>query len=133
MNRYFAIPVFALALALPPSVGNAKTVNQLRNAPTGKSHWIDAYYGWNDDCSFKTINVDVVDPPANGAVTPRIENQRIKQAQVGNTGACVGKPTKAVAVYYKSKSGYRGSDAFTVRMSVAGQPPVFFVYRVNVN
>jgi hypothetical protein len=125
-----AFAVIALLVSAIPVA--AKTVNYSRTATSGKSQWIDAYFGWADDCSFMTIDVDVVDSPAHGSVSPRIENRKITSAQVGSTGACLGKPTKAVAVYYKSKAGYRGQDAFTVRMKVGTQAPVFFVYRVTV-
>ncbi|MEZ5800887.1 MAG: hypothetical protein R3D29_11040 [Nitratireductor sp.] len=30
-----------------------------RTATSGKAQWIDAYYGWNNDCSFKTIDVSM--------------------------------------------------------------------------
>lgn len=122
--------VMVLAAAL--SSADAKTVRQSKSAKSGQSQWIDAFFGWNDDCSFKTINIDIVERPEHGSVSPRVETQRITQAQVGSTGKCLGRPTKAVAIYYKSKSGYRGRDDFKVRMRVGGQSPVFFVYQVNV-
>ena len=43
-----------------------------------------------------------------------------------------GKPAKAISVYYRSRKGWRGIDSFTVRMNSRGQPPVFFIYNVQV-
>ncbi len=120
------------ACALVISGANAQTKSYSRSAKSGKSQWIDAYYGWNNDCSFKTINVDVVGQPSNGRVSPKIETRKITSAQIGSTRQCLGKPTRAVSVYYKSKGGYRGMDRFKVRMSVGGGAPVFFNYTVSV-
>lgn len=126
-SLFAAIAVLLLVL---PAMAQAKSYS--RTATSGKSQWIDAYYGWNNDCSFKTINVDVVEQAGHGQVSPKIETRKITRAQVGSVRNCLGKPTRAVAVYYKSKSGYRGTDRFKVRMSVGGGAPVFFSYAVNV-
>ncbi len=120
------------AFALVAQGADAQNRSYSRLAKSGKTQWIDAYFGWNDDCSFKTINVDVVDQPSHGQVSPKIENSKITAAQIGSTRDCLGKPTRAVAVYYKSKGGYRGTDSFKVRMSVGGSAPVFFNYTVSV-
>lgn len=119
---------YMLAAATP---ANAQNIYN-KTAKSGSSQWIDAYYGWNADCSFRTINVDVVSGPRHGKVTPKVEIQRITSAQIGSMGACKGKKTKAVAVYYRSKRGYRGRDRFRVRMSLAGSRPVFYTYNINV-
>ncbi|MEZ5870648.1 MAG: hypothetical protein R3D32_02155 [Nitratireductor sp.] len=121
----------AASLALTASA-EAQQRSYSRTASSGKAQWIDAYYGWNNDCSFKTIDVDVIDGPAHGKASPRVETRKITQAQVGSTGSCLGKPTKAVAVYYTSKRGYRGQDRFRVRMKVGGQQPVVFSYSITV-
>ena len=134
MPRYFITCLLGLFLAavLVPVDASAQRA-YFRTAGSGESKWMDAYFGWNDDCSFRTIDVDVVAKPKNGRVTPRLENQRITRAQVGSAGKCVGKPTRAVAVYYRSNPGYKGVDRFRVRMKVGGQPPVTFTYTVRVN
>ena len=128
-----AISVLAVCCALlPPQSARGQTKSYSKSAPSGKSHKIDSYSGWNNDCSFRTINVDIVEAPVHGQVSPRIVNSKITNSAIGSSGKCRGKPTRAVAVYYKSKSGYRGSDRFKVRMSVGGGAPAFFVYQVNV-
>lgn len=104
-----------------------------KSAPSGKSQWIDAYMGWNDDCSHKVIDVDIAQGPSHGRVTPRIETKKIAAAQIGSSGSCRGKPVRAVSVYYKSKNGYRGMDKFKIRMRVGNSAPVTFTYRVRVN
>lgn len=125
------LALLAGAVLLVPTNADAQR-SYSRTATSGKAQWIDAYYGWNNDCSFKTIDVDVIDGPGHGRVSPKVETRKITQAQVGNTGGCLGKPTRAVAVYYTSKKGYRGVDRFRVRMKVGGQPPVIFSYSVSV-
>jgi hypothetical protein len=136
MRRYFhkwRVAVVATAVVIAfAGIAQSQTRSYSRTASSGKSQWIDAYFGWNNDCSFKTINVDVVTPPANGQVSPKVETRKITNAQIGATGNCLGKPTKAVAVYYRSKSGYRGVDRFKVKMTVGGSAPVFFNYSVVV-
>jgi len=122
-----------LAAVLIASPSQAKTVSYFKTAKNGKSKWIDSYFGWKNNCGFKTIDVDIVDRPDHGSVSPRVETKKISRAQVGSAGKCIGKPTKAVSVYYKAKKGYRGSDKFKVRMKVRGEPPVYFIYRVRVN
>lgn len=125
-----ALLLAASLLAGAPA--EAKTVSYSRSASSGKPQKIDVYSGWNDDCSFLTINVNVVKKPKSGAVTPRVEMSTIHAAQQGSAGKCLGKPTRGLAVYYRSKPGFKGRDSFTVRMGVRGQAPVDFVYNVSV-
>jgi hypothetical protein len=133
IRNFVSVPLTltaALFLSLAPA--NAKTLSYFKKANSGKSQWIDAYFGWNDDCSFRTIGVDVISKPSHGTVTPKIEIQKIVAAHVGSAGKCAGKKTKAVAVYYRSKSGYRGTDKFKIRMTLPGFSPVYYNYTVNV-
>ncbi len=129
-SRIFALPFLAAAIAL--AAPTAAQAQGFKSAKSGKTQWIDAYYGWNNDCSFKTINVNVAQKPQHGTVSPKVEMQRITRAQIGSVGNCAGKPTKAVAVYYRSKPGYRGIDRFRIQMSVGGQSK-YFNYTVRVN
>ena len=128
--RFFMAAIVGASFLIPATAEAQR--NYSRTATSGKAQWMDAYYGWNNDCSFKTIDVDVIDGPSHGRVSPKVETRKITQAQVGSTGGCLGKPTRAVAVYYTSKKGYRGTDRFRVRMKVGGQPPVIFSYSVSV-
>ncbi len=123
--------LMAATMAVPPALAVDGTY--ARSANSGQKKWMDEYSGWNNDCSFMTIDVDVVEPPAHGKVTPRPEIKRIpKVAKRGSSGACAGRKMKALVVYYTSKPGYRGRDRFKVRMKARGQSPAYFVYNVNV-
>lgn len=104
-----------------------------KTTPAGQSSKIDHYMGWNDDCSFKSLSIDVIAKPAHGAITSRIANGTITaDAKVGTSGACAGKPTKVLEVYYKPEKGFHGSDTFTVNMSFGGSGSKAFYYSVNV-
>ena len=48
-----------------------------KSVPGDRSTKIDHYTGWNDDCSFKEIWVDVTASPSDGIVTHHIANGRI--------------------------------------------------------
>ena len=128
----FSVAAIAFGMTALAFDADAQQRSYSRSANSGQSQWMDEYYGWNNDCSFKTINVDVVERPRNGSVSPRIRRSRIQQAQVGTATHCIGRPTRAVAVYYRSRKGFRGTDRFRVRMRVAGQPAVTFTYTVQV-
>lgn len=129
--------LFTLLAAAGFAIAGVQEANAQRSyfksAPSGQSQWIDAYMGWNDDCTHKVIDVDIAQAPANGSVSPRIETKRIGNAQIGASGNCRGKAVRAVSVYYKSNSGYRGMDTFKIRMRVGNSAPVMFTYRVRVN
>ena len=130
-SRIFALPILTAAIAVSAPI--AGQTQGFKSAKSGRYQKIDAYYGWNNDCSHKLIDVQIVQKPKNGSVEPRVVTERIRSdAAIGTSGKCAGKRTKAVAVYYKSKSGYRGIDSFRVRMSVGGQSK-YFNYTVRVN
>lgn len=129
--RYAAPIALGLAAAIAATPALARTQTYSKSASAGKSKKIDSYFGWKNDCSFETIDVKIVKPPKSGSVTPRVEMSRISAAQLGSAGKCLGKPTRALSVYYRSKAGFKGQDSFSVRMSVGGQS-VDFVYNVSV-
>ena len=82
--------LMAATLAVPPALAVDGTYT--RSANSGQKKWMDEYSGWNNDCSFMTISVDVIEPPAHGKVTPRPEIKRIpKVAKRGSSGACAGR------------------------------------------
>ena len=117
-------------MLMAPFANAAKTYSKV--AKSGKSAKIDTFMGWNDDCSFQTLDISISKRPAHGKASPKVVRSRISQAQVGSAGKCIGKPIRGLAIYYRSKRGYRGSDRFTVRMKVRGQQAVFFHYNINV-
>jgi len=133
MRLTFAATALLAASALPLSgLAEAKTVRYAKSARSGATVKIDHYTGWNNDCSFLEIKVDVVKKPAHGTVTPKIAGSRITKAEIGSARNCLGKPTKVIEVYYRSKKGYRGKDPFTVQMRTPNSAPVTFVYDVTV-
>lgn len=89
---------------------------------SGQSKRVDAYLGWNNDCSQMSINIDVVGKPRHGTLSHRFVTETIRKASIGGVKNCYGKKVRALALYYKSKRGYRGSDSFSVRISTGGKP-----------
>lgn len=133
LNRKFMIPGLVLiALAGTSTLVHAKTVHVSKSVSSGKRVQIDRYMGWNNDCSFQTINIDVVQKPKSGSTNAKVVNSKISKAQSGSAGKCFGKSIKGLGIYYKSKSGYRGRDAMKIKMKVRGQAPVIFIYNINV-
>ena len=119
----------ALVLALA-HCAQAETIS--KSVPSGQSSKIDHFTGWNDDCSFKSLNIDIVSKPSHGQVTSRIASGVIPpNAKTGSSGSCAGKPTKVLEVYYRPEKGFHGSDSFTVNMSFGG-PGTYFYYTVTV-
>ena len=135
MHLWKLAAAIVAALFLTVQVADAKTVRYSKSARANASTKIDHYSGWNDDCSFLTIDIDVVDKPAHGTVRPKVATGRIPRPQVGSRqGAqCAGRPMKIIEVYYTPSRGFRGRDQFKVRMRTPGQRDVFFVYNVSVN
>ena len=128
-SKSFVVGLALSAAALSPAL--AQTI--YKTTPAGQSSKIDHYMGWNDDCSFKSLSIDVIAKPAHGAITSRIANGTITaDAKVGTSGACAGKPTKVLEIYYKPEKGFHGSDNFTVNMSFGGSGSKAFYYSVNV-
>jgi len=135
LNLFYALPALLTAFLIVAGISPAMAADGEydRTAPSGEIQWMDEYSGWNNDCSFLEIAVDVIEQPAHGEVFPRPEIKRIpKKAVRGNSGVCAGRKMKALVLYYTSEPGYRGQDRFQVRMKVRGQDPAFFIYNVTV-
>ena len=66
----------ALVMVWKPSIGGLALVLALahcaqaetisKSVPSGQSSKIDHFTGWNDDCSFKSLNIDIVSKPSHG-------------------------------------------------------------------
>ena len=135
LRRLGLFSVLASVSLMPVLVSPALAADGVydRAAASGTPEWMDEYSGWNNDCSFMTIAVDVVEEPSHGEVTPHPEIKRIpEKAARGSSGVCAGRKMKALVLYYKSEPGYSGTDSFKVRMKVRGQKSAFFVYNVTV-
>lgn len=124
----YLLPVAALLLG---SAVQADAQTYTKSARAGKTLELDSYSGWNNDCSSKIINVDVVGAPSGGSVSPKVISRRIAPGKIGSASHCVGKPTRAIAVYYTPRKGYAGRDTVRVRMSVGGSSKVF-TYIISV-
>ena len=132
MKSFFQISVFTAALAGAALAAiPASAQHYFRTTGSGQSVRVDAYMGWRDDCSHQSIDIDVVNPPRHGTLTPRFETETIRNASIGSAQSCKGRKIRAMALYYRSKKGYRGQDQFRVRISVGGQPATYS-YTVNV-
>ena len=124
------VAALTLALLAPMTPALAKTIS--KTVAAGRASNIDHYTGWNNDCSFMVIKIDVTSKPAHGSVSTRISNGRIPgHADIGSSSACAGKPTKVLNLYYKPARGYRGTDSFTVNMSSGGSPQTYY-YQITV-
>ena len=131
-NVFVLFAVFGLLFLPSVTDVQAKTVSLNKSVSSGKSTRIDTFMGWNNDCSFQTIDIDVVGSPTSGSARAKVINSKISKAQSGKAGKCLGRSIKGLGLYYKSKSGFHGIDNVKVKMKVRGQPPVTFKYRIKV-
>ena len=77
---------------------------------------VQYYYSWGPGCSFKTVKIDVSVAPTHGTLTPRAVTETIKNNRSGPVGECAGKEIQALEISYASKSGFHGTDAFTINV-----------------
>lgn len=131
-NKLIMSGLVLVVVAATSTLVHAKTVRVSKTVSSGKRVQIDRYMGWNNDCSFQTINIDVVQKPKSGSTNAKVVNSKISNAQSGSAGKCFGKSIKGLGIYYKSKSGYHGRDAMKIKMKVRGQAPVIFIYNIKV-
>jgi hypothetical protein len=133
MTRHRPASVLLLALAVlaaPPA--GAQTNHLTRSVAAGSTTKIDHYTGWNNDCSFLMINIDIIQKPSHGTITPRVSQGQITNANIGSTGSCLGKPSRVLEIYYRAAKGFRGQDSFSVNMRTPNSAPVTYVYSVTV-
>jgi hypothetical protein len=131
MRNGCGIVFLSLMLLQANATARADTISKL--VPADRSSEIDHYTGWNDDCSFKEISVNVVANPAHGVVISRIADGKIaSHASIGSSGSCAGKPTKVLELFYRPARGYHGEDRFSVNLSVGNSSPVVYDYDVTV-
>ena len=115
-----------LVSAFSVSLAEAKTYK----AKSGKSTRIQGFTSWNSDCSYKPVRLEVTRQPKHGKVVPRLEVARIGTILNG-TSKCKGRKINKVFLYYTSKRGYKGKDAFRIRVRFGGTPQNFS-YTINV-
>ena len=131
-NLFLLFAMFGLLFLPSVTEVQAKTVSLNKSVSSGKSTRIDTFMGWNNDCSFQTIDIDVVGKPTSGSARAKVINSKISKAQSGKAGKCLGRSIKGLGLFYKSKTGFHGIDNVKVKMKVRGQPPVTFRYRIKV-
>jgi hypothetical protein len=129
MKIWITLPVVWAALAA--TTAGAETLS--KSVPSGQTTKLDHYTGWNDDCSFLEIAVNVLTKPAHGVVSHRIASGVIPaEAKLGSSGGCAGKPTKVLELYYRSTKGFHGADTLTVEMTNGSQRSTTFTYEISV-
>ncbi len=129
MKIWIALPIVCAALAA--TAAGAETLS--KTVPAGQTTKLDHYTGWNDDCSFLEIAVNVLAKPAHGEVSHRIANGVIPaNAKLGSAGSCAGKPTKVLELYYRPAKGFHGADTLTVEMTNGAQRSTTFTYEITV-
>jgi hypothetical protein len=64
---------------------------------------------------FGVVKVSV--KPQHGRLSNHLVDATIPQSRFGNSGHCLGRPTKGFAVYYTPAPGFHGTDTFTLDLS----------------
>ena len=128
MLRVTSLAALAFIAAAPLST--AAAVSRNKSVPAGRATMLDAYSGWNNDCSFLVIKVNITAPPAHGKISTRIGHGFIREANEGSVGSCLGKPTRVLQLWYTPKRGYHGSDTVSV-LAGAGNPTTYY-YSITV-
>lgn len=131
-RKLFVSGMVLIAVAATSTFTQAKTVRISKSVSSGKRVQVDRYMGWNNDCTFQSINIDVVQKPKSGSTNARVVNSKISRAQSGSAGKCLGRSIKGLGIYYKSKSGFHGRDTMKIRMKARGQAPVIFIYNIKI-
>lgn len=127
------LPVMVSAALVVFSFSAAQSANTYsKDVLAGQSIKIDTFMGWNNDCSFQSLDVSISKKPTHGKASPKIVSSRISLAQVGSAGKCLGRSIRGLAIFYRSQKEFKGADKISVRMKVRGQSPVFFHYNITV-
>jgi hypothetical protein len=104
---------FVVAITLVPA--RAKTLSL--TAQSGKSTKVYEYANWRADCSSAPGVVKVATKPQHGVLLPRRESVLIRKSRFVPNTVCARKYISAFVVYYTSKSGFHGTDAFVINVS----------------
>jgi len=113
----------------------AKTVRLSEIVKSGKSTIVAAWGSWDANCKGQTVNIDVLQNPKHGKVSPRVGRRTIQSAQAGTLGKCRGKIIKGLILYYKSNAGYRGRDKMKARVTwphVKNSRPTDYIITITV-
>lgn len=113
-----SIHIAFVAALLLPAVARSEEIH--KTAISGQRTRIYRTVSFNPDCSYSPFKFDVVREPQHGKVQPQFEDHVIGSdtAQgAGSIGACAGKHTRGLALYYTSKSGFKGQDTLSISAS----------------
>jgi hypothetical protein len=85
---------------------------------SGQPTRVAAYHSWDpeNNCAFRTVTMNVSVRPTHGTLVPRVALHTIATTRFGAGGLskCTGKQTKALEIYYRSNTGFHGTDTFTI-------------------
>ncbi len=131
MNRMIALTSGAFVLLLLASVtgenafGAERSEQRSVNAPTERETRI-AYYG-SPDAACKAggdPQITITETPSYGTIA--FKNLRLRASPSSlpeRDGPCVGKFIDVTAVYYRSTSGFHGSDRVRIRVKFVSPVP----------
>lgn len=113
MRSIRIIALVVVAVVLGTDVLSAARVS--RTARSGQPTRIAAYHSWDpDSCVSLAASMNVINKPAHGVLTARIVPHTITTSRFGTVRNCAGKPIKALAIDYRSKPGFKGTDTFVI-------------------
>ena len=113
-----SIHIAIVAVLLFPASAQSEEV--YKTASSGQRALIYRTVSFNADCSYSPFKFDVVREPEHGKVQPQFEDHVIgsdSAQHAGGIGACAGKRTRGLALYYTSKSGFKGQDTLSIKAS----------------
>jgi hypothetical protein len=92
------------------------------NATSGKQARLSAFWAYGEDCRTRPFDLQTTAKPQNGIlISKAITRKIVASAEQGFETKCVGKTTKAIEVFYKSKSGFKGKDRVKLRVIDRGK------------
>jgi hypothetical protein len=124
-----------IALLMGAALTSAQELTLTRSAESGADTRIAHERAWDRSCNALAVTVSITKNPVNGtvAVVPGITSTLpANTPAAGNTGTCAGKTITGIAIRYKSKSGFHGTDSVSYKVASGGQPAQARVIVINV-
>lgn len=120
----------ALFVSIPATAD--ETFSKSIAAVSGKPARLSAFWKFGENCEPLTLGVNTHTKPSNGTVQAKVVTRKIvPTAETDFSGQCAGKSTKAIELYYRSKSGFKGKDRTVVTVVDAGKR-YRYVFNLNV-
>lgn len=99
----------------------------LINATSGKQARLSAFWAFGADCGTRTFDLKTTARPKNGTLISRVITRKIiASAETNFDKRCVGKTTKAIEMFYKSKPGFKGKDRVKLTVKDSGKTFNYF-------